>query len=266
MVGDEAELDVEGDVLGEMAHRVVRLGAEDGTRLVHPLEDAHHHLLVELGRLGEVRRAAEVVDGEDLGAGLGGAGDELRRLDLGEAALVERPPERGETSRGHLPGGPAGRMPPQHGRLVQQHRQARADARAPELHGRRLRGRSERLDLRPGQLVAAGCLVVGDHPAGDPDRRLLRHRGQPLEPLGQHDLRGAAAVPYDQERHRPQPPAPVHPAPDLDVLAGPLGQVSTKDSHGPASPGRLVPGRRGRSGARGATTPSPATGRPQVLR
>ena len=87
------ELDVERDVLRQVPHGVVRLGAEDRPDLVDALEDADQLLLVELRALGEVRRAPEVVDLEDVGAGLGRRRHELRGLDLGEAA-----PRRG--SRG----------------------------------------------------------------------------------------------------------------------------------------------------------------------
>ena len=62
VVGDEAELDVERGVLGQVADRVVRLGPEHRTDLVDPLEHADQRLLVELRRLGQVRRPAEVVD------------------------------------------------------------------------------------------------------------------------------------------------------------------------------------------------------------
>ena len=68
VVVDEAELDVEGDVLGEVPHGVVRLGPEDRPDLVDPLEDPDQHLLVELRALGEVRRPPEVVDLEHVGA------------------------------------------------------------------------------------------------------------------------------------------------------------------------------------------------------
>lgn len=56
VVLDEAELRVEGDVLRQVSHRVVRLRTEHRTDLVDPLEDADHLLLVELRALGEVRR------------------------------------------------------------------------------------------------------------------------------------------------------------------------------------------------------------------
>ena len=89
VVLDEAELDVQADVLRQVPHRVVRLGAEHRPDLVDPLEDPDQHLLVELRALGEVRLAAEVVDLEDVGAALGRRLDQLGRGDLGEAARVE---------------------------------------------------------------------------------------------------------------------------------------------------------------------------------
>ena len=89
MVGDEAQLGVQRDVLAEVPRRVVRLGAEHGSDLVHALEHADHDLLVELRALGEVGGPPEVVEGEDVGAALGGRRDDLRGLDLGERERVE---------------------------------------------------------------------------------------------------------------------------------------------------------------------------------
>ena len=103
MVLDEAELDVERDVLREVAHGVVRLGAEDRADLVDPLEDADQLLLVELRALGEVRRPAEVVDREDVGAALGRGLDELGGVDLGEAVGVEGLAEAAQAGGGQLP-------------------------------------------------------------------------------------------------------------------------------------------------------------------
>ena len=85
VVVDKAQLDVEADVFAEVADGVVGFGAEDGADLEDAFEDADHDLLVELGALRQVGGAAEVVDGEDVGAALGGGGDELGRLDLGKA-------------------------------------------------------------------------------------------------------------------------------------------------------------------------------------
>ncbi len=89
VVVDKAQLDVEADVFAEVADGVVGLGAEDGADFEDAFEDADHDLFVELGALGQVGRAAEVVDGEDVGAALGGGGDELGRLDLGKALAGE---------------------------------------------------------------------------------------------------------------------------------------------------------------------------------
>ena len=76
VVLDEAHLDVQADVLVEVARRVVRLGAEDRPDLEDALEDADHDLLVELRTLRQVRRAAKVVEREDVGAALGRRRDE----------------------------------------------------------------------------------------------------------------------------------------------------------------------------------------------
>jgi len=57
-----------GAVLGQVPHGVVRFGTQDRPDLVDPLEDTHKLLLVELGALRQVRRPAEVVELEDVGA------------------------------------------------------------------------------------------------------------------------------------------------------------------------------------------------------
>ena len=85
VVLDKAQLDVEADVFAEVADGVVGFGAEDGADFEDAFEDADHDLFIELGALGQVGGAAEVVDGEDVGAALGGGGDELGGLDLGKA-------------------------------------------------------------------------------------------------------------------------------------------------------------------------------------
>jgi hypothetical protein len=59
------------------APRVVWLGAKHRSGFINAFEDSDHDLFVELGRLGQVRRSTEMVDGEDVGPGLRRAGDEL---------------------------------------------------------------------------------------------------------------------------------------------------------------------------------------------
>ena len=108
VVVDKAELDVEADVFVEVAGGVVRLGAKDRPDLKDALEDADHDLLVELGALRQVGLAAEVVDGEDVGPALGGGGDQLGRLDLGEALAVEAGAEGAHHGGGEAEDGAAG--------------------------------------------------------------------------------------------------------------------------------------------------------------
>ena len=64
---DPGHLDVDARELGVVARRDERVRPEDGADLEDPLEaGAHGHLLVELGRLGQVSDAVEVLDGEEL--------------------------------------------------------------------------------------------------------------------------------------------------------------------------------------------------------
>jgi hypothetical protein len=48
VVGDEAELGVERDVFGEMAHSVVWLSTKHRSGLINAFEGTDHYLLVEL--------------------------------------------------------------------------------------------------------------------------------------------------------------------------------------------------------------------------
>jgi hypothetical protein len=72
VICDEAEFSVQACVLSQVPRRVVRLCAEDRASLIDPLEDPDHGLLIELRRLREVGGLAEIVDREDVRAGLSG--------------------------------------------------------------------------------------------------------------------------------------------------------------------------------------------------
>ena len=85
-----AHLEVEAGELAQMAARVGVLGAKNWTHLEHALEIGRdRHLLVQLRRLREARRAPEVIGAEDLGPAFGLARDELGRVDLDKAALEQ---------------------------------------------------------------------------------------------------------------------------------------------------------------------------------
>lgn len=75
VVAHEAQLRVKRGVLGEVACRVVRLGTEYRTGLVHTLKDPDEHLLVQLRALCEERTPPEVVGSVSLGTG--------RRISIG---------------------------------------------------------------------------------------------------------------------------------------------------------------------------------------
>ena len=137
VVVDEAHLDVERHVLGEVADGVVRLGAEHRPGLVHPLEHPDHDLLVQLRALSEVRAPAEVVEPEHVGAALRRGTDDLRRLDLGEAEPVERRAKAGERRRGDRERGADAGMAKRHRGVIEQGRQRRVELRPAHLERRR---------------------------------------------------------------------------------------------------------------------------------
>mmetsp|Transcript_50008 Transcript_50008/g.163385 ORF Transcript_50008/g.163385 Transcript_50008/m.163385 type:complete len:485 (+) Transcript_50008:520-1974(+) len=100
IVLEEGHLHVEADELGHVPVRERVLRAEDGRDLEDAVEVRHQrHLLVQLRRLREAGGRAKVVCPEDVGAALGLAGDELRRLDLEEALRAERLAEEGADGR-----------------------------------------------------------------------------------------------------------------------------------------------------------------------
>ena len=234
----------------------MRFGAEHRPHLVHALEDPDQLLLVELRALRQVRRAPEVVDGEDVGARLRGRLDELRGRHLGEAEPVQGGPEAAQRRGGQLPPGALGRVSPQHRRVVEQRRQRDVEGRPPQLGRRRLGRLGQRLDHRVGHLHATGGLRVGSGGAGDPHRRLLGRDGCAGR---KHDLGESAAVPQDEEGDPRQLAAPVHPALEGDPGAGRrCGQVVAERSH-EVPPGCAGPWRCGRGQGRGATTPSPVS-------
>jgi hypothetical protein len=221
VVADEAELDVERAIFGEVPDSVVRLRSEHRPDLVDPLEDADHLLLVELRALGQVGRAPEVVDGEHVGARLGGRLDELRRGDLGEVQVVERRAEATQRGGGQLPLGALRGMPPQDRGVVEERRQRDVERRAPQLGGRSQGRLGECLDGGVGDLHATGGLWVGGRPPDHANGRLLRRH---VRAGGKHHLRETAAVADDEEGHACELAAPVHPAFESDGRAG-LGSL-----------------------------------------
>jgi hypothetical protein len=221
VVLDEAELDVEADVLGEVAGGGVRLGAEDRTDLVDALEDADRHLLVELRRLSQKCGPAEVVDGEDLGAALGSGAEYLRRLDLGEAAAVQGGAEAGGQRRLDPEHRAPLRMAQADDGVVEEGVEAGLHLALVQLERRRLGQRLQHCDPRLVQLDTAGRLGHGDGDAGHFDDRFDLNGAQPLQALLRVDdgLGRAPAVAHDQEVDLAQLAELVEPAPEPDPFA-----------------------------------------------
>merc|ERR1719336_1282932 len=87
----ERHLQVEAHELCEMSVCVGIFCTEDSTHSEHLVEvGGDGHLLVQLRRLSEEGGALEVVHLEHVGSSLGGGADDLRRVDLDEAALGQR--------------------------------------------------------------------------------------------------------------------------------------------------------------------------------
>lgn len=68
VVADEAELDIQRHIFGEMACGVMRFGAEHRPGLINPLEHSYHHLLVQLRGLRQIRGATKIVQAEHVRA------------------------------------------------------------------------------------------------------------------------------------------------------------------------------------------------------
>ena len=195
MVADEAHLQIEADVLVDVADGVVRLGAEDRADLVDALEDADHDLLVELRALRQIGLPLEVLHGEDVRAALGRRGDQLRGLDFGEPQAVQRRPVAGHDARRQTEQRALLRMAQTDDRVIEEDRQARLQHRLVQADGRGLAYGREHFDDRRAHFHPAGRLRLGNHGALDGQHRL---RQQPVEHgqrLGRvnHDLRGACA-------------------------------------------------------------------------
>src|SRR5260370_22012868 len=70
VVLNEAEFDIQANILVDVASGVMRLGAADRADLEDTLEDTDHNLLVELWALRQVCRSPKVVEFEAVGAAL----------------------------------------------------------------------------------------------------------------------------------------------------------------------------------------------------
>ena len=87
----KGHLHVQADKLTEVAPRVALLGAEYRPNLEDALEVGRDgHLLVQLRRLREARRLAEIIGTEDVGAALRFSRDQFRRVDLDETLFEQR--------------------------------------------------------------------------------------------------------------------------------------------------------------------------------
>ena len=184
LVVGERDLDVDRGRLVQVARGVVLLGPEDRADLEDLLEPgAHHHLLVELGRLVQEGLLLEVGDREELGPALGRGRDDLRGRDLDEVVLVQVPRRLVEHGRPDL----------EDGRDAGPARVEEPDVEPGIELGRHLLGHVERerrlgpredLERARDELAPARRLLGRLDLAGHHDDRLARDRADGLDDLG----------------------------------------------------------------------------------
>ena len=217
---DKAQLDVEADVFAEVADGVVGFGAKDGADFEDAFEDADHDLLIELGALRQVGRAAEVVDGKDVGAAFGGGGDELGGLDLGKALAGEIAAEGAHDAGGEAVDGAAGGVAVDGDGVVELGDEGGLDLALGEEDGRPF---GDGLEDRDGGMVdfdAAGGLGGGGGDARNGDDGF--EFGE-LDGRVDDDLGGAPAVAKDSEGEGAEAADGVEPALEEDGFAGVRG-------------------------------------------
>ncbi len=165
VVFDEAKLDIQADILVEVARGVMRLGAEDRANLEDALEDAYHDLLVKLRALRQVRRPPEVVEFEDGGSALGGGGDDLRRLYLGKTFGDECAAKTCHGASTESQDGASSRMAVRYGCVVEHCGDVCSDLAFVQGHRWHLGHRRDDLDAQVMQFDAAWGLGLADYPS-----------------------------------------------------------------------------------------------------
>src|ERR1051326_8179953 len=100
VIFDETKLDIQADILVDVACCVVRLGSEERGNLENTLEDAHHDLLIELWTLCQVGGAPKVVQLEDVCTAFSGRGNDFGCLYLCKIAARECTAEAYHSTRG----------------------------------------------------------------------------------------------------------------------------------------------------------------------
>lgn len=226
------DLHVHRGELSVVADRVGVVGSKDRTDFEDPPPAGRHgHLLVELGRLGEVGLLSEVRDTEEFSAGLGGVPHKLWRVHLQEP--IVHPP----LTHGVLEGG-LDCEDQSHGRTAEvQEAPVKALVQGSlSVDGKRRRGEPCDLDSRRNDLLATEFdLFVELEGAGHDDRRLPRDREELLREGGvagfvQRDLGEPSFVPEYQEQHVLGVSGTVHPPFEGHFLTlG--GEISNESAH-----------------------------------
>ncbi len=222
LVLDEAHLDVQAQVLVQVAARGVLLGAVHGRDLEHAFEHADHDLLVQLRALREVRGMPEVVDGEQVRAALRACRDDLGRADLGEPLGHQVIPERGDQFGLYLQRGAFLQAAHGHHAVVQHGFRVDVPFHLGNLDRAGLHGGADHAELTDLHLEPAGRLGVRLDGARDLHAALRERQVQALADA----LRDAAHVAQHHELHAAQVAAGVHEALQAHGLAVVVFQVA----------------------------------------
>jgi hypothetical protein len=182
-------LEIQGNVLVQVAACVVFLRPEYRRLFVDPAEYADHHLFVELGRLGKIGVPVKVIQPEQIRPPLGSGADDLRGADPGKPDAVQKAAKFVADTAGDAEYGPLGGMPQGQGPVVEFGAEIAVQRLLRYIHRQFLRrGGREKLHRRNLNLHIPWMEVrifyrSGGNPAPYPHRRF---RPEPLK--------GAAAL------------------------------------------------------------------------
>src|SRR5579884_676790 len=203
VVLDETELDVQADVLVEMARGVMWLGTEDGTDLEDALKDAHENLFIELRTLCEVGGSSEVVQLKDVRPALGRGGNDLGRLYFGKAPRQQGATKSRYRSCPKPQNSASCRMAVCHNCMIQQRCNVRRNLPFVERYGGCLCNRCNHLHVQIVQLDTARCLCLAHHQALNGNHTLnsrsaLKQRGY-LALIFSHSLQHSPSITDNQK-------------------------------------------------------------------
>src|ERR1700694_323880 len=214
-----------------MPGRRVRFSAKYRSNFIHAFKYPDHDLLVELRALCEEGFTIEVVEGENIGSALGSRGNNLGSCDFGETIPVQMSAKGSHKGRRKGEGGLSIGVPQAEGRVVQKSIQADVEYGLVDGEGDCFGDRRYDRNDRLMDLVAAGCILLGNNQSLNLQNALVLDGGQRIElVLFHYDLGDAAGVAQEEEAKFTQTSEVVHPAGDQDFLSDTRAEVCNKNA------------------------------------